>query len=884
MLFLISLSYAYADEVGCCSNPGAGFLTCSIDRLALRDKECCPTPEANFASYYKSSQNPEGPLNHNDCTSKFFFLNKACSNVDACSIGCCCSELGGEIKAEAQCKGSNVIFHKGQTNCNQLCPIPQCNDGIDNDNNKCADFAGGDTGCASPVDNDESGGICIEQGVGCTNPNHIPKLSDLIITPVKGQKKLLLSWQDECKETAVSYEVLRCKGSDCTSFALVGITNKNSFQDSSGDLLFDTTYTYQIKAHYNLQSAIPTIKKTATLGNIECLDRAFSDKFCIHESFYDLHKTYLLSNFPEIFSTSFIDGIRTKFGDKFNKAFNCDAANKLIPDDTSCSSNQVCIVQNNQPSCVNKVKCYCDEAGLLGPLCTYSQCIDKGYCFFDRSHSTLDACFNCNPSMACYDYKTEAACTNDNCKLGNCKWKPLTNQLGIGACISTDKYNCQWCDKKGSGLLENLRSFNEVFDLCTKEKSDLLSEGNLKCLFKDGKSKNCNEVVCTDYGTNQCSNTQILNDANNIIKNPSSDGCGIGVCQIINNMCVKNADSDNKKDCTNQICEKDYFKPNTTLLPIMRKGIVDSLMIQIFDKISVNSSSILKTSQDYTTFVCNEPCGAEGHPYTASTTSRVIIISNLNAFDGNNGNKLLSLNEGTNVIRYYSQDPAKNLGEVKKIVVEAHSKTDGPKVLSFNVTNGNKILDKIFTNEQKPTITVKFIEPAIVTRATITNKKTGETTSLQGNSQLESTANFQFVNNLPNSEYLFELNAKNKDNIFMEQLFSAIFVVDSIKPSLNITPSDGTVFDKSQVDIKFKFDEDSFLESVKINSEEIKELFTTSDNRVFTTSINPADGNKKLEVTGKDFANNKVILSVLFIVDARPLAINLTNPKFGVAS
>ena len=63
ILFLISLSTVYADEVGCCSNPGAGLLTCSTDRLALRDKECCPKPESSFPSYYKSTQNPD--LIHN---------------------------------------------------------------------------------------------------------------------------------------------------------------------------------------------------------------------------------------------------------------------------------------------------------------------------------------------------------------------------------------------------------------------------------------------------------------------------------------------------------------------------------------------------------------------------------------------------------------------------------------------------------------------------------------------------------------------------------------------------------------------------------------------------------------------------------------------------
>jgi hypothetical protein len=92
-LFLISLSSVYADEVGCCSNPGAGLLTCSIDRLALRDKECCPIPENNFPGYYKSQQNPGNPSNYNNCITNFFFIGKACSAVDDCHFYIALSSL-----------------------------------------------------------------------------------------------------------------------------------------------------------------------------------------------------------------------------------------------------------------------------------------------------------------------------------------------------------------------------------------------------------------------------------------------------------------------------------------------------------------------------------------------------------------------------------------------------------------------------------------------------------------------------------------------------------------------------------------------------------------------------------------------------------------------
>ncbi|MBI2656380.1 hypothetical protein HYX03_01420 [Candidatus Woesearchaeota archaeon] len=883
LLLLTSLNTAYADEVGCCSNPGAGSLACSADRLALRDKECCPRPEATFPSYYKSSQNPDSPADYNNCASNFFFPNNACSTVTACSLGCCCSELGGTIKPDAQCKGTGLTFYKGQTNCNQICPIPQCNDNIDNDNNGCADFEGGDLGCASPADNIESGGSCTSQGAGCSNPSYMPKLSSFEIAPAKGERKLLLKWQDECKENAVSYEILRCKDNGCTNFAVIGSTNTNSFEDASGDLLFDTTYTYQVKSRYSLQTAAPTITKAATLGNLECLSQFTSNNFCIHESYYSKYQNYLSSNFAD-FSKNFPLGVKTKFGDKFNKAYFCDTFNKLVPEGTSCSSTQVCVVNNNKPACLNKVSCNYNSANPFGLFYTIGDCEKDRYCFYDRSYSIVDSCFGCDPSMACYDYKSNEACSRDNCNVGNCKWKSLANQIGVGVCISTSEYNCKWCDSKGTKSLENLRAFNEVFDFCTRDKSNALSEGAFKCYFSNSRSKNCENVICKDYEPEQCSNSRITHDESNKVTNPSSDECGINVCQNINSLCVKNADGDDRADCTTTSCEGDYFAPNTTLLPVVKKGVADSLIVQIYDKTSINSSVVLKTSPDYATFLCVEPCGTAGHPYSTSTASRTIIISNLNAYDGNNGSELLSLNEGANTIRYYSQDPAKNVGEVKKVTVEVHSNTAGPKIFSINITDGTRVLDKLFTSSQKPTVDVQFFEPAIVTFARIISKDKTKAIDLQKNTEPNAKVSFSIAETLPNGEYTLELNAKNKNNIFMDQQLSQIIVIDNNKPVLSVSPSSDTIVNTSLVTIKLTFDKEVNLESVKINQEDIKNMFSTSDNRVFTATLNLSDGNKKLDIAASDFAKNRLSSSVLFIVDANPITINLAKPRFGTAS
>lgn len=853
-LLLISSSSVFADDVGCCINPGAGQLACSADRLILRDHECCPTPENNFPSYYKSAQNPGNPNSSNECITNFFFSEKSCANVDACALGCCCSQSGGTITSGPQCTGTGLVFHKGETNCDQICP-QQCPP----------------EGCSNGTRTSD-----------CNNPNFSPKLSNLEITSVKGQQKFSLKWQDECAQAA-SYEVLRCQGIDCTNFAVIGAANTNSFEDASGDLLFDTDYTYQVKAHYNLQSATPTIKKTALLGNLECLGQFSSNNFCIQNSYYDQYMGYLSGNFPDIFG-NFSDGVKNSFGNRLNKAFFCDSVNNLIPEGTACSSTQVCAVNNNRPSCINKINCNYAGANPFGLFYTLADCENNKYCFYDRSKTIVNSCFNCDPSMSCYDYKTEEACTRDNCKVGSCKWKNLVTQIGVGACVSTVQYNCQWCSSKGTGSLENARAFNNVFDICTNEKSSALSEGQFKCYFKDGISKSCEDVVCTDYSHEQCSNAGIKHDENNKITNPSQDECGIKVCQNINSICAKNADGDDKADCSDKLCESDYFPPVTTLLPVVKKAITDSLIVQIYDKTSLNSPNTLRESTDYATFLCTEPCGANGHPYNSSTTSRKIVLSNLNAYDGDNGNKLLTLNEGANTLRYYSQDPSRNIGEIKTITLEAHSNSSGPKVFSINVTDGARVLDKIYTSNQHPNIDIHFFEPAIVTFARIVNKNATKITNLNGNTEISATVSMQVPETLANGDYTLELNAKNKNNIFMDSPVSQAIIIDNNKPLVNITPPNGLTLNTSNVTVTLAFNKEVNLNYIKINSEDFTSMFSTMDNRIFTAAINLPDGNKNLQVAASDFAKNQVASSVSFIIYSHTNTISLVNPKFAISS
>ena len=896
--------YPQSTSIGCCTNPGASpLIRCFPDQL-IDENLCCPKPKEQNPQYYAS---PNGPTDPASCLQNFFFPGKGCAEISVCSTsGCCCSAspFGGSIKQEIDCKGQGQTFDISVTNpleCSQRCQIPQCRDNKDNDGDGCTDLD--DSICTSQDVQIESGGDCKVQPPKCNDPNYKPKISDLIITPVKGKAGFSLRWKDEC--IATSYDILRCKGS-CSNFQEIAESNTNSFDDKSINLIFDldkatlSPYTYQIKAQYSNGKTSDPITKTANLGNLECLEQFSNNPFCIHASYYDRYKTYLISNFPSEFTeSSFSNKVTSKFGTNFNKAFYCDESNKLNGPSLSCPSQQVCVVSNNQPSCLRQVNCKKESANPFGMYSTLQNCESNAagehvLCFYDRSHTIVNSCFNCNPSMACYDYKTGEACARDNCRIGNgnCIWKSLESQIGAGVCINKNDYNCQWCDKKGTETLENLRSFNEVFDLCTRQKSDLLSEGSFKCYFNKDISTNCNKIVCTDYEKEECKNEQINHNENNAITNPSNDRCGIKVCQNIGNKCVKNADGDYKSepDCTTRECESDYFAPVTTITPkINSKGIYKELNIEIFDKTNVNgvNASILATDYaNYITFFCVEPhCNPNGHPYINSTKSSRIILSGLNAFDSVTGLTAFTLQEGQNTIRYYSQDPAKNIGEVKKITIEAHKNATGPVIFAVTIPDSQKIIDKIYTHNSNPNIDVEFFEPAIITSAKLTNRKTGASASLQLTNALSKTTGIPVGQTLIDGEYILEINAKNQNNVFMDPTPLPIIVIDTQKPTLNIIPSDNKLItDKSIVAFKLEFNEEVNLTSVKLDLEEANGNFTTTNKSHYVAAIAMKDGSHILEVLAQDYAGNEVTGSISFVVDVNPLVIKLIKPKFGTAS
>jgi hypothetical protein len=847
LVFLVSALSANS-QLGCCTNPGSPDACSEGDWVSL-DAVCCPQPENQNSQYYKDQVfNPNGPLDYSDCSSNFFYEETSCgsSAITECVQGCCCTSQGGTQTGQAQCQESGAVFTPGQLCENAGCIDPECNDGIDNDGNGCADYSEGDTGCFASEDSTESGGQCLTDGIFCSDPSYTPIIEIFDAFPVNGKKEFTLVWSSECEDNIQYYEVSRCEGAGCSNFALVTSSTSNTFIDSSSELEFEKVYNYQLKAVYTIQS--PSYGyAAATLGNSACQDKPLGQVFCLG-----------------------------------NAAFFCNTKNVLKPQGTACSSDQVCTVKNNNPECVQMSECQTDVGNPFGIFFTKLTCENQGYCFYDRSRTSVDNCFNCDPSMSCYDYKTITACNQDNCNVKNCRWKDSETALGLGLCVSTKEYNCQWCDKSGTPSLSNINSFNPLFEYCTEKKSDYLSVSGYECFYSNGISLNCETAICTDYSKEECSTSQLTLDNTNTIQNPSNDKCSIGKCQRIGNQCVKNADGDNSPDCDDSECEKDYFEPSTILIPVLKNQIIDGIFIQVYDRTSFNSSELLRSSNEYETYLCLDDCET-GHPFSVSTFGKSLVVSNLNLFDRSNGRKLLTLSQGENELFYYTKDLSKNLGIVDSIIFSAGETGQGPKVRSVEIEDGIDFSGSIITANTQPDIKINFFEIAAVTLISLKNLETSRQIPINIKLDDGTTSVYSVNQQLESGNYEVKFNAQDESGNMMGSLYSQLFSVDNTVPALQITPDEGTTIRETSTTITLTFSKNVNLDQATINDESIKDKFTTSDNLVYAAQLSLKDDSYHVFASGSDYLSNNANGARNFIVNAVPINISLSSPRYGVA-
>lgn len=727
----------------------------------------------------------------------------------------------------------------------------------------------------------------------CNQQTFSPKIKTIDKVFVQGKRQLTLVWSADC--AAEYYNISRCESRIC-NFKTLGATSNNYFTDESDELLFDTEYTYRVTGYFRAQDKSSSLSINTTIGSLECFNRNANTPFCIQRSYYSQYAAYLITK-KGFTQSNFNNEVINLFSSRFNKAYSCNENNVLSSPSVNCNSGTsdcftgqacTCIADASGPRCAVNQNCanlsnnpfglFADKAKCEGTASSYR------YCFYDKSATVVNTCYNCNPNMDCYDYKTKAACESDNCNTGRCSWKDTISSLGVGVCVNLDTENCNWCIEKGTQGSPTVKVHNAVFDTCTAEKSAALSTDAYPCFFKNGESLSCEKVTCTDYTNEECLTFApvALDPTTNTLSSKSNDKCRIGVCSSVFGACSKNADYSPNRDCNSAACESDYFAPDTQIVATgFEEGIPTQFIIDITDK-TEKVGLPRRVGSGYTTYLCHLAAAAcnDGSTFPLNISGTFLLVNNLKMFDGTR--HILTLQGGENILKFYTRDPANNLGIIKTITFNASPNVSGPVPLAITVSN-SKVADGVyFTNSKRPMINVTFSDYTILTFSGLAAENATVPFTTQ---PLENNSKYLFLPDaeLPDGIYNFTLSARNNYGKLMKSPLKLVLAVDHTPPQFTASPINTTLRNANVV-ITLNFTKEVDLAKVQVNGEmDIKNRSSTHDNRSYAIPINLSDGSKQVLVEASDYAGNTVSGSFSFVVNAVPTVITLLLPKTGVS-
>jgi len=765
--------------------------------------------------------------------------------------------------------------------------------------------------------------ITVPPPADCSSPQFKPAPTNLKVLPVKGRKHLRLTW-DALLCDAYSVNVSRCAGDDCIPVFIAQIPPTTVYTDIDPGLLWNTNYTYQLTANYIVSGASSPAIGERNPGDLECWDQGDAE-FCIGSYYYDRFEGYLtqhgyLDTTPFEFQVGFSGAVDNTFSGKFNKGWRCDPANLLGVSQNAaarnCPSDKVCVADEAGAQCL-PVTPDCGAGAPFGLYFTAAACEAQSYCFFDRSHGSVDNCYACSPRMRCADYRTSGACDRDPCKAGDCGWRDVFPHIGIGVCVDTRFSNCLWCTHIGTPGLENNAAYNEVFDQCTERKARELSvEPDNICTYNKNaqESNSCDTTACMDYTIPECGSPAggIILNPDNSLETFSTDKCDIKVCQTINFTvqgrsiieCIKNHDGNGAADChelapDRRICELDHFPPDTALVPSAYVlGRMDWLDVQMLDRFNgTHDGQYMDGRPGYRLRVCvvgpNKPC----------TDAAIFVETNLSWLNFNDlslqaGRTVLAtMAVGKNTLRYYGIDNRRNPEIVKEMDIIACNLCQGPKVLETSVTPGRLVAGTWYTISDLPVITASLNELATLTSASLIAGDTVMPVTVTPPSGANYDYRFVPLRALDDGAYTLTFNSKDSNGKQMDFPGSVAFVVDTTPGNVRITPSDGSVINVTSVDITFEFDGPTIILNATLEEEiwiskyatrrriiNLAPLLSSTDNITYTTTVSQLSGGKKhLKVVAEDFAGNPTIGKSSFWINTGLLQLRMREPSWGVS-
>ncbi|MFT4309902.1 MAG: hypothetical protein ACMXYL_05450, partial [Candidatus Woesearchaeota archaeon] len=340
---------------------------------------------------------------------------------------------------------------------------------------------------------------------------------------IKGSSNVMLRWQQPCE--AISITISR-NGNNIASIA----STLSSYTDTTSVWNEDYTYTILIEYSDNDYSDTASINP----GHTVCSGITHTNVICVGSDPDGL-------------------GFENSYGI-------CDGRNRYSPTG-HCDSHLVCAIRDGVAQCVESSLCE-QENRFLG-FSDKESCYDAGYCYYDRTKTGIDMCFDCSPAMDCFDYKTGTACTDNQCGISGCVWHSFNEELGTGICKSDEGNYCPYAANPAGNF--NTGAYTPLITPTT--------ESTIQPFFSTGAATCSGDVACLldascmayDGNPGAC----YANECNAGIYNEEG-GCsystGDGLCT--RHVEIGGLTLEPCRTLTGEArvsCELDYFPPVTTL-------------------------------------------------------------------------------------------------------------------------------------------------------------------------------------------------------------------------------------------------------------------------------------------------------------------------------
>ncbi|MCP3682502.1 MAG: hypothetical protein GY861_07405 [bacterium] len=880
---LVLLVGALAVEAAtCCTNPNVPDIKyiCADYDVGLTD--CCK-PEESHPEYY-SGVTGSGPSSYTDCAGPYFFESTGCGDdsVLDCSLGCCCEPPEPLPLRQGKC-------------------IPRY-------------FKDGE-GCAATLPDGSS--ICSDIPI----PG---KCDTIILLPeqVTGEKKIELTWDFECDVSGFSFELSRCTGTGtlCTtgSFKSLGTFSStvSEYTDDDPDLKWGILensfghYVYKIDVITSTGTSASYTAPHVYIGHVECQNQNADEFFCIDQDYYSTNgiKEYLINEEDTLVftETDFDEKVADVFeAARFNNAYTCNK-NKLINEKT-CTGG-TCRITGGQHNCMKTAE-GCELIGAPFNLfandnnpadentCDFGDS-EADLCFYDLSETQVYACYNCDPNMECYDYKSKNACEKDKdtCKIakGKCEWHDIDyNEFLSGVCVDTGIDNCEFHNEASSSdTIENSNVFNQRLE---EYKIEDLSVDDYQCM-----ADWCNDEGCVQYKTKESCNKNALTSAfpqsnwilekdedNNIITT-SKDACGVNVCRWFDSgKCQKDANLDGTEDCSGTdaaMCEKDYFPPITK---VTDDGANLIFSVEDQRKLGETPADVTGTSfdanPDYVTKVCREEPKVAG-VLCESGAALELRRNNYNQEypKKNLAESSIIIANQPNTLKFYTEDPNGNLEVAQRIVVEVYDNkpqimlnpVDSP-VSQLPLTISGEVVDNNFA----------------ITGAGI-RLPDGSSQSLTLNAPYNSFSDT--ISSLPEGSNTITVWAQNENG--MEGTANAVVLYDKSAPIvISSNPAHDETVDDLVSSVSVVFGDLSGLdpehssislsgttsegETIEITAEEATvDITDTTITMSLATAL--GEGIYTVEVTAQDNVGNSdtIVISFIISIDNTPPSVALDPP------